>query len=61
MRRGEICLENLDPRARYAVSITGETYQHAESIIMSGRELARRKLQIDTRPGSALLQYRKDG
>jgi alpha-galactosidase len=56
----EICLENLDPEARYAVSITGETYQHAEPIVMSGRELARRKLQIDARPGSALLQYRKD-
>ena len=54
----EIRLENIDPEARYSVSITGETYQHAEPIIMSGRELAQRKVQIDARPGSALLQYR---
>ena len=56
----EVCLANIVPEARYSVSITGETYNHAEPIIMRGHELARRKVQIDTQPGSALLQYRKD-
>jgi alpha-galactosidase len=56
----EICLENIVPEAQYSVSITGETYHHVEPIIMRGHELTRRKIQIDTRPGSALLQYRKD-
>ncbi len=55
----ELCLENIAPDARYSVSITGETYKHAEPKIMSGRELARRKVQIDTRPGSVLVQYKK--
>jgi alpha-galactosidase len=54
-----IRLENIDPEARYSVSITGETYNHAEPKTMSGRELARLKVQIDVQPGSVLLQYRK--
>ena len=56
----EICLENIVPEAQYSVSITGETYHHVEPIIMRGHELARRRIQIDTQPGSALLQYRKN-
>jgi alpha-galactosidase len=55
----EVRLENVDPDATYSVSITGETYGHAEPKAMSGRDLARRKFQIDTRPGSVLLQYQK--
>jgi alpha-galactosidase len=56
----EIQLENIDLAARYAVSVTGETYDHAQPVVMSGRELARRTVPIAARPGSALLQYRKD-
>jgi alpha-galactosidase len=55
----EISLENIAPDAQYSVSITGETYQHGEPRTMSGRELAGRKVQIETRPGSVLIQYRK--
>lgn len=55
----EISLENILPDAQYAVSITGETYRHAEPQIMTGRELVHRTIQIDTQPGSVLLQYEK--
>ena len=55
----KIRLENIDPKARYSVSITGETYNHSEPEIMSGRELAQRTLQIEEQPGSVLVQYRK--
>ena len=50
----EICLENIVPEAQYSVSITGETYHHVEPIIMADTSPARRRIQIDTQPGSAL-------
>lgn len=55
----EICLEGIDSDAEYAVSITGETYERAEPKAMRGRELARRKVGIEARPGSALVLYQR--
>ena len=53
----EIRLENIDPDAEYSVAISGETYDQPAAKTMRGRELLPVKVQIGSRPGSALLRY----
>lgn len=52
-------LQNIDPDAAYLVSLTGETYDQGPTVKKTGRQLARQTVRIDSRPGSALIRYRK--
>ena len=52
-------LRGIDPAATYLVSITGETYDQAPATPMSGQELSRLKVPIDSKPGSALVRYER--
>ena len=52
-------LQNIDPDATYQVSLTGETYDQGPTSQMPGRQLARQTITIGSKPGSALLRYRR--
>jgi len=52
-------LQNIDPDATYQVSLTGETYDQGATSQMPGRQLARQTITIDSKPGSALLRYKR--
>jgi len=52
-------LQQIKPDAAYTVSITGETYDVAESNTVAGRDLSRLAVQIETKPGSGLLRYKR--
>ena len=53
-------LRNIDPEATYLASITGETYIEPAPREMSGRELLTLEVQIQSKPGSALLRYDRE-
>lgn len=55
----DIELKNIDPAARYSVSITGETYERGPWEEMSGQQLMRPEIVIREKPGSVLLRYRR--
>jgi alpha-galactosidase len=57
----QVQLHNIDLEAFYMVSQTGETYTKGKPKKMKGRDLARLPVQMDTKPGSILLRYRKVG
>jgi len=57
--RGEIVLQNVDPTARYRVSVTGETYQQPAPTEAQGSLLAHLALEIPEPPGSRLVRYRR--
>jgi alpha-galactosidase len=52
-------LKNIDPDAAYLVSLTGETYDQGAAGKMAGRQLAKRVIAIESKPGSVLLRYKK--
>jgi alpha-galactosidase len=52
-------LRAIDPAAHYLVSITGETYDHPPGRPMTGLALRQQRVQIDARPGSALIRYQR--
>ena len=54
----EASLRGLDPAATYEVTIA-ETYEAKEKKKMSGRDLARLRIEITSAPGSVLVTYRK--
>jgi alpha-galactosidase len=55
----EISLAGIDPAASYRVTVTGETYEQGKPKTITGRELARQRFRIDTKPGSILLRYQR--
>ncbi|MHB1458618.1 MAG: alpha-galactosidase, partial [Armatimonadota bacterium] len=50
-------LRNINPKATYKVSVTGETYDKGRSRKMKGSELLNQAIIIKEKPGSALLRY----
>ena len=54
----EIALRGLDAKANYEVILT-ETYNPKPARTMSGSELVRLRITLDTAPGSVLVTYRK--
>jgi alpha-galactosidase len=54
----EIALHGLDAKANYEV-ILAETYKPQPARSMSGSELARLRITLDTAPASVLVTYRK--
>jgi alpha-galactosidase len=55
----EVVLRDVDPKATYRVSVTGETYQQGPWREVPGRELLQLKIEIDSKPGSALVRYER--
>jgi len=55
----QLKLRKIDPAATYSASITGETYDEPAPREMSGRELLALEVQIQSKPGSALLRYER--
>ena len=55
----ELNLKGLDPNAKYEVDIYGESFKKLKTIKMKGSKLMAYPLTIKTRPGSALIEYRK--
>lgn len=55
----EVILYNINPRAEYLVSITGETYESGPWKKMRGKELIKSKMVIPDKPGSSLLRYKQ--
>ncbi len=53
----EIKLQNIDPKAEYSVSITGETYDKTAPRRINGQDLSSLKVRIDSKPGSVLVEY----
>ena len=51
-------LHEIDPDADYQVT-RSELYLPSEPVTMSGAELAGLRLEIDERPGSLILEYRR--
>ena len=56
-----ICLKGLDPDAKYSADIYGESFRKKETVTVSGRELMAFPVTIDSRPASALIEYRRIG
>jgi alpha-galactosidase len=56
--RREVALRGLLPTARYDVTFA-ESYDVKERRVLSGRELARLKIEIAGSPGSMLIRYTK--
>ena len=54
-----ICLKGLDPDAKYSADIYGESFRKMETVTVSGRELMAFPVTIDSRPASALIEYRR--
>lgn len=54
----EASLRGLDPAATYEVTLA-ETYEPKETKKMSGKDLARLRIEIGSAPGSVLVTYRK--
>jgi alpha-galactosidase len=54
----DIALHGLDPKARYEVTLA-ETYQAKPSRTVSGAELTRLRITLDTAPATVLITYRK--
>ena len=54
----EIALRGLDAKANYEVTLA-ETYEPKPARTMSGAELARLRITLDTAPASVLITYRK--
>ena len=48
----------IDPAAKYAVA-QSHGYQPGEAVIVAGSELQRLKAEIDDRPGSVVVEYRR--
>lgn len=55
----EVKLRGIDPAATYLVSISGETYDRPPATETSGRQLTALRVQIDSKPGSALVRYER--
>ena len=55
----EVVLRDVDPNATYRVSVTGETYRQGPWRAVPGRELLQLKIEIDSKPGSALVRYER--
>ena len=55
----ELNLKGLDPNAKYEVDIYGESFKKLKTIKMKGSKLMAYPLTIKSRPGSALIEYRK--
>jgi alpha-galactosidase len=55
----QLTLQAIDPAARYLVSVSGETYDQPPAQEMSGRQLSGLKVQIVSKPGSALVRYER--
>ena len=53
-------LRNIEPDARYEVRVS-QDYQPQPASILTGAELSRYRLTIDSKPGSVLLEYRLVG
>ncbi len=53
-------LREIDPRAEYEI-MRSETYQPSAAEKISGEKLKRLKIEIGTRPGSVILEYRRIG
>ncbi len=54
----EVGLRGLDPKARYEVEFRG-SYEAGKKRIMTGGELVRLRIEINTAPGSMLAIYRR--
>ena len=54
----EAGLRGLDPNATYEVEFRG-SYESGQKRIMTGGELARLRIEINTSPGSVLAIYRR--
>jgi len=54
----EIALRGLDAKANYEL-VLAETYKSKPARTMSGAELARLRVTLDTAPASVLVTYRK--
>ncbi|MBQ3897724.1 MAG: hypothetical protein II742_04430 [Clostridia bacterium] len=55
----ELNLKGIDPNASYSVDIYGESFRKLKTIKVKGRALMAFKVTIDSRPGSAIIEYRK--
>ena len=55
----EVTLRDIDPTATYRASMTGETYRQGPWQEVPGSQLARLKLKIESKPGSALVRYER--
>ena len=55
----ELNLKGLDPNAKYEVDIYGESFKKLKTIKMKGSKLMAYPLTIKSRPGSALIEYRR--
>jgi hypothetical protein len=51
-------LREIDPKGEYEVT-RSTSYQPSEPTKMSGEQLRRLKIDIDERPGSIILEYRR--
>ena len=55
----ELNLKGIDPNASYSVDIYGESFRKLKTIKVKGTALKAFKVTIDSRPGSAIIEYRK--
>lgn len=55
----EVELQEIVSDAMCRVSIKGETFDAAQTTRVAGSELLRVSIRIETKPGSALLRYRR--